>query len=172
MHPAQWVVCDKKGNGTTMRWIDRTFGRRYVWFCALIGALVIGVSSFGSTASAAPAQPIAGVAGWCWCTDYAVAYTGLASPGLNAEFWGGYLVSKGYSLKTSPQAGDMVVYSATRMQNGAGHIGVIKSLVGTTGLIVRGANQTSSTTFTSLGCTNVSDVQFVRRTSGEAYYRR
>ena len=117
------------------------------------------------------AVTVAAAARWCWCTDYVANRFNLPRNYPDAKDWGPYLTLNGYRQVTSPQIGDIVVYSGTRFPT-AGHVGVIVA-VGTSNLTVRGANQLSSwTTVTEVGCTNVSQGLYVRSSSGEAYYRR
>lgn len=111
------------------------------------------------------------VAHWCWCTEYVANRFSLTRDYPNAQDWGPYLTRNGYYQVTSPQSGDIVVYSGSRFPT-VGHVGVIVA-VGSSNLTVRGANQLSTwTTVTEAGCTNVSQGLYVRSSSGETYYRR
>ena len=106
----------------------------------------------------------------CQCTTYVNNRFNLGGGYPNAQDWGPYLTSRGYVHVYSPQVGDVVVYTAARMNNCCGHVGVIHG-VSSAQLTVRGANQTGSP-FTEHNCTNVTQINFNRRSDGESYYRR
>ena len=154
--------------------------RQQMRFLGAVGLLALGAACGGVEESSSRdtsglAQGDTGnveqAAAWCECTNYVNNRFNLGGGFPNAQDWGPYLTGRGYYQVSSPAVGDIVVYTAARMGNCCGHVGVIAG-VGSTSLTVRGANQIWST-FTEYNCTNVSQGNFNRRTDGtERYYRR
>jgi surface antigen len=109
---------------------------------------------------------------WCQCTNYVNNRFALGGGFPNAQDWGPYLSARGYRQVSTPQVGDIVIYTAARMGNTAGHVAVIAG-VSSTSITNRGANQLSTwATTTEFGCTNVSQGAYTRRTTGETYWRK
>jgi surface antigen len=141
--------------------------RRLIRIFALLGALLIAVALVAPTPTSAAAG--------CQCTQYVYAAKGMTGSFGDAQTWddpGGALPNNGFHQSATPQAGDVVVYDGSRPGiDPAGHVGIIQSVTSSS-LSVRGANQTPQGTETEAGCTNVNTITFVRRTTGETYWRR
>jgi len=141
--------------------------RRLISIFAVLGALLIAAALLVPTSISA--------AGWCECTQYVYAAKGMGGSYGNAQTWddaGGALPNNGFHQSATPQAGDVVVYDGSRFGGGSvGHVGIVQS-VASGSLTVRGANQTPPGSETEAGCTNVNTITFVRRTTGETYWRR
>jgi surface antigen len=141
--------------------------RRLISIFTLLGALLIAVALLVPTSTSAT--------GWCECTQYVYTAKGMSGSYGNAQTWddaGGALPNNGFHQVATPAAGDVVVYDGSRFGGGSvGHVGIIQS-VGASSLSVRGANQTPPGSETEAGCNNVNTISFVRRTTGETYWRR
>lgn len=136
--------------------------RRSLWtLCQLILVVIVILTPMATGPRFVGATP-AIQNGNCWCTDYIYQRFLLEGAYGNANTWGSYLISNGFSIANTVRPGQIVVFSENAGLGPAGHVGVV---VQADPLIVRGANQGVYSSgdagpFSEFGCNNVYTTQY------------